>query len=93
MGLASRDTQRQAWLAPVCSTSVRSATPRQGPPELSRFWRPKAHQSSAQAALLLGHQDFALADMVCSRDNALVFHLFDQPRRLVIADRQLALNV
>src|SRR6056297_4069913 len=43
--------------------------------------------------LLLRNKDFALAHMVGRCHDALLLHLLDQPCRLVIADRQLALDI
>ena len=42
---------------------------------------------------MLGHQNFAFADVVGGAHQPLIFHLFDQPRGLVIADRQFALDI
>ena len=38
-------------------------------------------------------QDLALSDVVGAGDDALVLHLLDQPRSLVVADAKLALDV
>ena len=43
--------------------------------------------------VLFWHEDFAFADVVCARDDAFVFHLFDKLCGFVVADRELALDV
>jgi len=43
--------------------------------------------------MLLGDQNFTLADMVGCADKARIFHLLDKACGFVIADRQFALDI
>jgi hypothetical protein len=43
--------------------------------------------------MVLWHQDFPFADMICGADQPVLFHLLNKPRSFVIADRQFSLNV
>src|SRR5437588_349421 len=54
----------------------------------------RRYRALAKAALLARRrrEHFALADMVGRADDALGFHLFDEPRRAVVADLQIALH-
>ncbi len=62
-------------------------------PRLGKFASNQRDTGTRDADLLLRHQDFAFADMVGRADDALIFHLLDQSRGLVIADGKLALDV
>jgi hypothetical protein len=43
--------------------------------------------------MVLWHQDFPFADMICGADQPVFFHLLNKPRSFVIADRQFSLDV
>ena len=54
-----------------------------------------AHDDAVFIGVVLAFldQNFALADMVRHADHALIFHLFNQLGGLVVANRQLSLDV
>src|SRR6056297_2457012 len=72
---------------------LRSMTPcRSSRRFLTGSARRRADEAGAPA-LLFRRQHLALADVVGGADHALLLHLFHEPRGLVVADRQLALDV
>ena len=51
-------------------------------------WRP-----NNWSLAMFWDQDFAFSNMVSSRHQTLIFHLFNKPRRLVVPNRKLALDI